>query len=267
MSTEKPGPVVVGIDGSLASIHAAEWAVDEAIRRNVPLCLVHVTRIAVSPKSFADEYRMDDEYAEVALRTVVADIKATEKPVKVEAVIVRGLASDALVAESRHASLVCVGSTGVGRVARAFLGSTAAEVAERAHCPVAILRPPAPATSSRPTWITMSYNIFHTDEKVVEQAMAEARLRKLPVLAVTPWQEDLGGPPYDELDRRITALREKHDGVRVYPVTTRAGMDRFLAECDEPVSLIVVGADDATDVLYSSAKHGLGERSILVVRN
>ncbi|MDO3056999.1 universal stress protein, partial [Mycobacteroides abscessus subsp. massiliense] len=52
---DRHGPVVVGIDGSRAAIHAAQWAIDEAVDRNVPLCLVHVTRIAISTKSFADE--------------------------------------------------------------------------------------------------------------------------------------------------------------------------------------------------------------------
>ena len=32
--------VVVGIDGSQAAIQAAEWAVDEAVSREVPLRLV-----------------------------------------------------------------------------------------------------------------------------------------------------------------------------------------------------------------------------------
>lgn len=42
---DRYGPVVVGIDGSRAAIHAAQWAIDEAVDRNVPLCLVHVTRV------------------------------------------------------------------------------------------------------------------------------------------------------------------------------------------------------------------------------
>ncbi len=42
---------------------------------------------------------------------------------------------------SRKAPLSsCLGSTGIGRIAAAVLGSTAATVAERARCPVAIIR-------------------------------------------------------------------------------------------------------------------------------
>lgn len=41
-STKTPLPVVVGIDGSQAAIGAAEWAIDEAVTREVPLRLVAV---------------------------------------------------------------------------------------------------------------------------------------------------------------------------------------------------------------------------------
>jgi nucleotide-binding universal stress UspA family protein len=40
--THKPA-VVVGIDGSQAGIQAAEWAVDEAVSREVPLRLIYVS--------------------------------------------------------------------------------------------------------------------------------------------------------------------------------------------------------------------------------
>ena len=34
-------PLVVGIDGSEASLEAVDWAADEAVRHDVPLHLVH----------------------------------------------------------------------------------------------------------------------------------------------------------------------------------------------------------------------------------
>ena len=41
-SIKTPLPIVVGIDGSQAATQAAEWAVDEAVNREVPLRLVEV---------------------------------------------------------------------------------------------------------------------------------------------------------------------------------------------------------------------------------
>ena len=69
-----------------------------------------------------------------------AAVATIGKPVKVETAILRGDPATALIAESRDAAMVCVGSTGIGRFARALLGSTVAELAEAAHCPVAIIR-------------------------------------------------------------------------------------------------------------------------------
>jgi nucleotide-binding universal stress UspA family protein len=36
--------------------------------------------------------------------------------------------------------MVCVGSVRIGRIARVLVGSTAAALAHKAHCPVAIIR-------------------------------------------------------------------------------------------------------------------------------
>ncbi|WP_217265316.1 universal stress protein, partial [Mycobacteroides abscessus] len=74
-------------------------------------------------KSFVDEYRIDKEYAETSLREAAAAVKATGKPVKLDCIMRHGLAGEALIDESRDASLVCVGSEGVGRIASAFFGS------------------------------------------------------------------------------------------------------------------------------------------------
>ena len=45
-----------------------------------------------------------------------------------------------LKAESHYAAMVCVGSVLIGRIARVLVGSTAAALAHKAHCPVAIIR-------------------------------------------------------------------------------------------------------------------------------
>ncbi len=80
--------VVVGIDGSLSAIRTAEWAVDEAVSRNVPLRLVYVTDVA--HPSF-EEYEQEVKTAEAALRTAQSAVEALGQPVKVETVIEPGL--------------------------------------------------------------------------------------------------------------------------------------------------------------------------------
>jgi nucleotide-binding universal stress UspA family protein len=48
-STTTQFPIVVGIDGSQAAVRAAEWAVDEAVSREVPLRLVEVITQRAEP--------------------------------------------------------------------------------------------------------------------------------------------------------------------------------------------------------------------------
>jgi len=263
---DRHGPVVVGIDGSRAAVHAAEWATDEAISRDVPLCLVHVTRPVVTAKSFVDEYNIDKEYAQTSLRDAAAAVNATGKPVKVDCVIRHGLASDALAAESRTASLVCVGSEGSGRLASVIWGSTATEIAKRAHCPVAIVHRPEFVSHNRTVWLAVAVNGAQDTDTIIDHAIQEARLRSLPVLAVGTWQEDMGESLYEELDRRVACLRERYPDVHIYPVAAPADIGRFLADCDEPIQLAVVGRDDISDVIHLRPSAERGDRTILIVR-
>ena len=67
-------------------------------------------------------------------------MKETGLPIKVETAMLRGEIDSTLIEESKGATLICLGSTGIGRIAAAVLGSAAATIAERARCPVAIIR-------------------------------------------------------------------------------------------------------------------------------
>ena len=209
-------PIVVGIDGSQAAIQAAEWAVDEAVSREVPLRLVEVIpqQAEPAPPASVGNVRMEVEYAEAALRIAAAAVAADGKPVKVETAVLQGDPAAVLLAESRDAAMVCVGSTGIGRFARALLGSTAAELAEAAHCPVAIIRTRQRRPKPGSSLIVVAVNDSPGNDDVVEQAIKEAQLRHAPVLALGVWRQDLGEMPYDELDRRVHFWERRYPGVQ-----------------------------------------------------
>jgi hypothetical protein len=127
---------------------------------------------------------MEVEYAETALRLAAAAVAAAGKPVKVETAILRGDSAAKLIAESRNAEMVCVGSVGIGRFAKALLGSTAAELAEAAHCPVAIIRTQQSRPKPDSAMIVVAVNHSPGNDDVVEQVVVEAQLRHAPVLAL-----------------------------------------------------------------------------------
>ena len=241
---ESPGPIIVGVDGSRAAMRAAIWAIDEAISRDVPLRIVHVTHIrraSIAPKV---QFSLDREYAETVLRQAQAAIEAAGRPVKVETVVLRGDVDEALAQESRGASMICVGSVGIGRISRVLFGSTAVSLATRAHCPVAIIR----TTSDAPAPSRGRIAVVVTDEPgndtVLQAAMEEARVRREAIVVLGTWQRDLGHIPYEELDRRAGGWMNRHPDVDVHSVVSRTGMASFLETTDEPISLAVIGSPD-----------------------
>jgi hypothetical protein len=180
----------------------------------VPLRIVHVTRIEGDETAPQDAFRLEVQYAESSPRAASAAVEATGKPVKVETDILWGSPDIALIDESRNAALICVGSVGIGAIARELWGSTAASLAERASCPVAIIRSPHNTPASGSDWIVAVVEDHADNESVIEHAMEEARLRKAPVLAVGVRQGDL----YETRTTNWTA--ESRSGSSVTPMCT-----------------------------------------------
>jgi hypothetical protein len=88
-------------------------------------------------------------------------------------------------------------------------------------------------------------------------------LRRAPVLVVGR---------QDGIDRDVEVLRDRHPGLRVYPIGDGADVARFLRKHDERVQLAVIGggeADKIADILgpYGHHRFSHTESSVLVVRD
>lgn len=230
-----PRWIVVGIDGSDAAINAAKWAVAEATSRDIPLRLVYTI-----PERKADDSRLDVECGEAALRAACAALHATTTEVKLETDLVHGSPTDALVEESRHAAMVCVGSVGIGQIARKIIGSTAEGVAENAQCPVAIVRANRDAGESLSGSIAVVVDDSPQNDSVLEHGFREARLRSAPILAMGTWRWGFGEIPYRQLDRRLHRWVTQYPEVHVRPAAARHGAAEYLIGTQEPVELAVV---------------------------
>jgi len=253
-------PVVVGIDGSATSVGAAQWAIEEAVSRKVPLRLVCVTK-ARHPST--ENYYEDIHHAEESLRAAQAAVEATGKPVRVETAMLDGPPGAALVAESRDAELICVGSVGIGQYARSLLGSTATELAENAHCPVAVIRPHGDEPRDAINWVVVAVNDKHENEAVVEFAIEEAKLRQAPVLIIGK---------RDGLDRDVEQWKQRHPDVHIYPVSDGEDIARFLKKHDEPIQLAVIGGAETSELAKIIGPHGHpifhhAQSSALIVRH
>ncbi|MDX1875158.1 universal stress protein [Mycolicibacterium sp. 120266] len=133
-------PVLVGVDGSVASDHAVSVAFEEAARRRVGLVAVHAwsdENVLQLIGADWDHYRAD---AETALHTALLQARVRYPGVTVTEKVFCDRPAHWLIKEAEHAGLVVVGSHGRGVVSALLNGSVATAVAERADVPVIIAR-------------------------------------------------------------------------------------------------------------------------------
>ncbi len=237
MREPHPAPaVVVGVDGSRAATHAAQWAVDEAISRDVPLRLVYVMDSLESSVARYDDGRL--AAAHTALHDAERAAQRTGNPVKIETEILWGKTLTKLMEESRSAAMVCVGSIGLNHACHGG-GSVAAALAEEALCPVAVIRRPVGQSAT----IRIGSVVAAANNGVVlRHAFEEARLRGVPLRAISVSrarsadQSSGSRLAQAQLTRRLARWTRLYPDVRVESAVVSGDVDRYLAtnmNCDQ----------------------------------
>jgi nucleotide-binding universal stress UspA family protein len=136
--------VVVGVDGSEASLEALRFAFEHAELTGQRVVAVHGRGVAamagpwdvdVSP-AVASEM----ESAQRLLSEAVAGVRSEHPDVPVELMALPVPAIRALADASASASLVVIGTRGRGGFVGLLLGSVSAAVLQHAQCPVVVLR-------------------------------------------------------------------------------------------------------------------------------
>ena len=135
--------IVVGVDGSPASLAAARWAADQAVRTHASLDLVAVWEWttgygwSVVPPEWdpPGDSRRQLEHLAATLATTHPDVAFTTT-------VVEGSAGPVLVAAALDADLLVVGSRGRGPLRGAVLGSVSLHCVTHAPCPVTVVPPP-----------------------------------------------------------------------------------------------------------------------------
>jgi nucleotide-binding universal stress UspA family protein len=136
------GRVVVGIDGSPASTDAVAFAFDHAALHHLGVLAVHAgERPRTDRRLSAEEDRQVQDGEQRVVSHSLAGYAEKYTDVALEEVTVPGSPAEALVAASRGAALVVVGSRGRGGFRSLLLGSTGHAVLHHAHAPVAVVRP------------------------------------------------------------------------------------------------------------------------------
>lgn len=243
--TNPTGPVVVGIDGSTAALHAARWAIEEALARDVALRLVHVVDTP-TPTSAPDRNgHLETQYGQTALRAADALLADTDLAVKIDTALIHGQVETVLIDESRDAAMLFVGSVGIDHLASAVLGCTALTLATQAHCPVVIVRPSDHDASTGDAWIVAVIDRGLDTETVLYHAMEAARHRHGRVLALGVWCAELGESADDELARRLATWIQRYPEVEVRLASTPSSAPPYLETFCGPIELVVMGRAEA----------------------
>jgi nucleotide-binding universal stress UspA family protein len=208
------------------------------------------------------------ECAQTCLRAAQEAVDGTDSMVKIETAILEGSPSQMLVAESDHAAMVCVGSVGIGRFVRACPGSTATEVAEGAHCSVAVIHGSVPRRRPEHGAISVEVDDSAENDDVIAAAVAEAQSRSLPIVAVGVCAPETGISSRQELARRVAMWRERYPDLQITAKPVPTGLARFLAKATESIELAVISSDHATDLPTIIGPHTEEAGcSVLIVRS
>jgi nucleotide-binding universal stress UspA family protein len=129
----RPGPVVVGADGSGASQAAAAFAFGEAALRGVPLLAVCALADSAAVLGGGRQVEADFE-------RVLGKCAADHPEVTVRRVLAQGAPRGALLEAASQAQLLVIGARGRGGLRGMVLGSVSLAVLHYAPCPVTVIR-------------------------------------------------------------------------------------------------------------------------------
>jgi nucleotide-binding universal stress UspA family protein len=256
--------IVVGIDDSVASSHALDWALDEAGRSGRHLRVLHawspnawagmvgpgyssppiVTDLEPQAQSFLDEQVSKALARRTSLATVL-----------LHAELVEGDPGRVLVEAAKEAALVVVGGRGLGQVKSALLGSTTSYVLHHARTPVMVVPATAAATDAVHR-VLVGVDGSGPSRSALRWAAAAARLHRCPLVVAHACVTTL--PP--GRDSLVLA-----PDVSVVATQARTGLDQEIAETLPEHADV----DVSTLVLHENAPWGLidtaGPDDLLVV--
>ncbi|OSC24426.1 universal stress protein [Mycobacterium vulneris] len=261
MSETKNRGILVCVDGSAASDAAVAWAAREAVMHDLPITLVHAAPPVVVGwpvgQLYADIPEWQREGAQhiidQARKTVTANLGGV-KPPEMRTEIIYSSVLPTLITASRDASMIVVGSQGLGALGRLLLGSVTAGLLHHAHCPVAVIHSDAGATPAADAPVLVGTDGSPASEPAIAVAFDEASRRGVGLVALHAWS-DVGVFPilgmdwrdnevqgHEILAERLAGWHEQYPNVRVKRVVVCDKPARWLLEQAEHAQLVVVGS-------------------------
>ncbi|MEV4807023.1 universal stress protein [Nonomuraea sp. NPDC049421] len=253
--------IIVGVDGSVASRAAVEWAADDASRRGAPLRLVH----AADTSWYLVGARPDKALSETVLREgrraleEAAALARERRPsVEVDTREAEGRPAAVLRDQAEDAAALVVGSRGLGGFSGALLGSVSDGLAGHVRCPVVVVRDHEQRQEQRQEHGEVVAGVDDSPEcePALAYAFEQAALRGATLRAVHAWQlpghllapeatydlDEVRTAQHQVVRDRLKRLKDAHPRVTVVEDVRSAHPVDALVAASRQADLLVVGS-------------------------
>ncbi|MDX3098513.1 universal stress protein [Streptomyces sp. ME01-24h] len=274
-----PRTVTAGLDGSPESRAAADWAAREALRRGLPLRLLHVHDRQPYSSVYAPlagavagpDPDTQRRWAESVPRDAAAQLTGRHPDLEISAGLVSGQPAAALAAAAGESELLVLGSRGLGALAGFLVGSVASATVAQAVRPVVLVRagqtgedehrPDLDGLVSQYTPfrdVVLGIDLDRPHEDLLAFAFEAAVLRGTGLRVVHGWnlpasygfnpaaialdlEHELTDAQAKALTQALAPWRAKYPAVEVAELSLAGGAARHLVEAAADASLVVVG--------------------------
>ncbi|MEV0283557.1 universal stress protein [Kribbella sp. NPDC050820] len=254
-------PILIGYDGSAASLAALRWAAAEARRQLVPLRVLHVAPwpIVRSVTGAAVMLRQDSirTAAERLLDQACRSVRSAYPGLTVEVEVVFGDTGPVLLREAADAAMLVLGSTGLGEFREFATGSVTTHVATHAHCPVVAV--PAGWTPEPDGEVVVGVDGSERSTAAIDFAFRHVEQSGARLTALLAWHDPVSTGPGDmvpvvyDLDalERDSALvlaetlsghLADHPDIKVTERVVHAAAADALLDASRTAQLVVVGS-------------------------
>nr|WSX53084.1 universal stress protein [Streptomyces sp. NBC_00974] len=271
--------VVVGLDGSPASLAAAEWAAREARLRRLPLKLLHAVEYwapfygyasldgASAPASAPTEYG-----GERIPEDVSQQLTERHPGLEITTEQVDGQPLTVLAGAAQEAEVLVLGSRGLGAMTGFLIGSVSQAVLAHAERPVVVVRtgswtesaylstPPDGSGPQEGAYrpVVLGLDLSRPCDELLDYAFDAAAARRAPLRVVHGWsmppaytfdpaliapeiRDGMAADTATALGDALRPWRGKYPEVRVEEESSVGPAARHLVEASAGASLVVVG--------------------------
>ncbi|MBD0741350.1 universal stress protein [Streptomyces sp. CBMA152] len=267
--------ITAGIDGSRESLDAADWAAREALRRGLPLHLLHVDDEPAG-RTGLPELDAPGERDRTAPERAAVQLAYCHPTLEIHPVAALGPPTATLLDAAATSEILALGSRGFTGLAAFLVGSVALEVTARAACPVVLVRAGecpqderqgASGTGAyRP--VVLGLDLDHPCDDLLAYAFDAAATRRAPLHVWHTWAvplvpsadaEDPAAEKAHALAAVLAPWRRKFPETEVVERTVHGRAGHHLVMASTGASLLIVGrrTDRLGPVAHSVIHHVL----------